>query len=45
MMWLNLMIKLFYETNRTAIFERCKAILDPILAEVKPGYIGKIHLT
>ena len=45
MNWLNLMIKLFYDTNRAAIFMKIKEVLDPILSEVKPGYISKIVLT
>lgn len=45
MNWLNLMIKIFYETNRNSIFLGTKETLDPLLADVKPGYISKIALT
>eukprot|EP00116_Pleurobrachia_bachei_P012341 sb/3472603/ len=43
--WLNVMIKLFYETNRKSIFLKIKEMLDPILSEVKPTYISNIALT
>lgn len=45
MNWLNVMIKLFYECNRSAIYLKVKESLDPILETVKPGYISKIVLT